>query len=122
MSHLTVVAAITFFAATVGINLVANFIPPAYDIANLAPARSAPGPVASSLPPSPFHRRAVGGLHQRSGHRRLCRYAGAALAPLYGIIVADYYLVRRQHLDLQQLFSTERSGIYHFNAGWNRRR
>gem|GEM_PF-6875707 len=43
------------------------------------------------------------------------------LAPLYGIIVADYYLVRRQHLDLQQLFSAERSGIYHFNAGWNRK-
>ncbi|GAB6388330.1 hypothetical protein STUTZSP0542_18690 [Stutzerimonas marianensis] len=36
---LTLIAAITFFAATVGINLVANFIPPAYDIANLSPAR-----------------------------------------------------------------------------------
>lgn len=36
---LTVIAAVTFFTATVGINLVANFIPPAYDIANLAPER-----------------------------------------------------------------------------------
>ncbi|BBI52959.1 hypothetical protein HORIV_53800 [Vreelandella olivaria] len=36
---LTIVAALTFFAATVGINLVANFIPPAYDLANLFPSK-----------------------------------------------------------------------------------
>lgn len=36
---LAVVAAITFLLATVGINLVANFIPPAYDLANLAPQK-----------------------------------------------------------------------------------
>jgi NCS1 family nucleobase:cation symporter-1 len=34
---LTIVAAFAFFAATVGINMVANFIPPAYDLANLMP-------------------------------------------------------------------------------------
>lgn len=36
---LTVIAAFAFFAATVGINMVANFIPPAYDLANLVPSR-----------------------------------------------------------------------------------
>ncbi len=36
---LTPVAAIMFFAATLGINLVANFIPPAHDLANLMPSR-----------------------------------------------------------------------------------
>ena len=36
---LTVVAAFAFFAATVGINMVANFIPPAYDLANLYQAK-----------------------------------------------------------------------------------
>ena len=34
---LSVIAAITFFAATVGINLVANFIPAVNGIANMAP-------------------------------------------------------------------------------------
>ena len=29
---LTVVAAFAFFAATIGINMVANFVPPAYDL------------------------------------------------------------------------------------------
>ena len=36
---LTIVAAFAFFAATVGINMVANFIPPAYDLANLMPSK-----------------------------------------------------------------------------------
>src|SRR5210317_1121534 len=36
---LTIIAAFAFFAATVGINMVANFIPPAYDLANLLPSK-----------------------------------------------------------------------------------
>jgi nucleobase:cation symporter-1, NCS1 family len=46
---------------------------------------------------------------------------GAVLAPLYGIIVADYYLVRRGKLDLQQLFSAEVGSAYYFDGGWNRK-
>jgi NCS1 family nucleobase:cation symporter-1 len=34
-----VVGSITFIVATMGINIVANFVPPAYDIANLYPER-----------------------------------------------------------------------------------
>jgi len=30
---------------------------------------------------------------------------GAVLAPLYGILVADYYLVRKQRLDVRHLFT-----------------
>ena len=36
---LTLIAAFAFFSATVGINMVANFIPPAYDLANLIPSK-----------------------------------------------------------------------------------
>jgi len=36
---LTIVAAFAFFSATVGINMVANFIPPAYDLSNLMPGK-----------------------------------------------------------------------------------
>ena len=36
---LTIIAAFAFFAATVGINMVANFVPPAYDLANLIPSK-----------------------------------------------------------------------------------
>ena len=36
---LTLIASFAFFTATVGINLIANFIPSAYDLSNLMPSR-----------------------------------------------------------------------------------
>jgi len=119
---LTIVAAITFFAATVGINLVANFIPPAYDIANLAPARISARTGGFITAAIAFFIGAFWVAFISSmGIAAFVDTLGAVLAPLYGIIVADYYLVRRQQLDLQALFSAEAGAPYYFNAGWNRR-
>ena len=44
---------------------------------------------------------------------------GAFLAPLYGILVADYYLVRKQNIDVEALFSSDPDARYHYNNGWN---
>ncbi len=119
---LTIIAALTFFAATVGINLVANFIPPAYDLANLAPAHISArtgGFITSGIA---FF---IGALWvafiSSVGIAAFVDTLGAVLAPLYGIIVADYYLVRQRKLDLQQLFSAEVGSVYYFDGGWNRK-
>ncbi len=61
---LAVVAAVTFLLATVGINLVANFIPPAYDLANLSPQRSVSRPAATSPQRGLRDRRVLGGGHR----------------------------------------------------------
>lgn len=42
---------------------------------------------------------------------------GAVLAPLYGIVVADYYLVCKQKLNVQDLFSAEPGSTYYFDKG-----
>lgn len=117
---LTIVAAITFFAATVGINLVANFIPPAYDLANLLPSRISArtgGFLAA------FIAFFIGGLWvsviSNMGITGFVDTLGAVLAPLYGILVADYYLIRRQNLNIQALFSADPAGPYYYYKGWN---
>ncbi|MAY72870.1 MAG: allantoin permease [Halomonas sp.] len=119
---LTLLAAVTFFAATVGINLVANFIPPAYDIANLAPARISARTGGFITAAIAFF---IGALWvafiSQVGIAAFVDTLGAILAPLYGIIVADYYLVRKQQLNLQDLFSAEPGSSYYFNGGWNRK-
>jgi NCS1 family nucleobase:cation symporter-1 len=118
---LTIIAAITFFAATVGINLVANFIPPAYDLANLAPSRisAKTGGIITAV--IAFF---IGGLWvsaiSQMGIAGFVDTLGAFLAPLYGILVADYYLIRRRRLNLQDLFSTAPTGNYYYDGGWNR--
>ncbi|WP_106418920.1 NCS1 family nucleobase:cation symporter-1 [Salinicola tamaricis] len=119
---LTLLAAVTFFAATVGINLVANFIPPAYDLANLFPRKISfriGGLITAVIA---FF---VGALWvaviSHIGIPGFVNALGAVIAPFYGIIVVDYYLVRRQRLDIQDMFSSDPNGAYHYVKGWNRR-
>lgn len=119
---LTIVAALTFFAATVGINLVANFIPPAYDLANLFPSRisfRAGGIITATIA---FF---IGALWisiiSQIGIPGFVNALGAILAPFYGILVVDYYLIKRQKLDMEHLFSSRSDGAYHYAQGWNTR-
>lgn len=119
---LTVIAAITFFAATVGINLVANFIPPAYDLANLAPSRISARTGGFITAGIAFF---IGALWvsviSNIGIATFVDTLGAVLAPLYGILIADYYLVRRQQLNVQHLFSSDPAASYYYDGGWNRK-
>jgi NCS1 family nucleobase:cation symporter-1 len=118
---LTIVAALTFFAATVGINLVANFIPSAYGLANLSPARISARTGGLITAAVAF---VIGGLWlsfiSAIGIAAFVDTLGALLAPLYGIMVVDYYLLRQQRLNVQHLFSADASSDYWFDRGWNR--
>ena len=116
---LGVVAAITFFAATVGINLVANFIPAVNGIANLSPDRI--GFRKAGLITSLFAL-VIGGFWtsfiSEFGISGFVNTLGAVLAPIFGIMIVDYYLHRDQHLDLDDLYDM-RSGRYRYGNGWN---
>jgi len=119
---LTVVAAITFFMATIGINLVANFVPPAYDLANLVPSKIdfRIGGMITALIAFPIGALWVSVISQL-GMFGFVNTLGAILAPMYGIMVADYYLVKKQEIDVQDLFSTNPDGKYYYEGGWNRK-
>ncbi|MER0239679.1 NCS1 family nucleobase:cation symporter-1 [Fulvimarina sp. MAC8] len=121
-TFLTVVAAITFFLATVGINLVANFIPPAYDIANLSPAKISARTGGFITAGIAFF---IGALWvsviSTIGISGFVDTLGAVLAPLYGIMVCDYYLIRKRHLEIEDLYTAKSSGTYYFDDGWNRK-
>lgn len=117
---LTIVAALTFFAATVGINMVANFIPPAYDLANLFPKHISfrKGGLITAI--IAFF---VGGLWlsfiSKIGIVGFVNAIGAVIAPFFGILVIDYYLIKRQHIDMNDLFSDKPTGAYYYYKGWN---
>ncbi len=117
---LTIVAALTFFAATVGINMVANFIPPAYDLANLFPKHinfRMGGLITAVIA---FF---VGALWlsfiSKIGIVGFVNAVGAVIAPFFGILVVDYYLIKRQHIDMNDLFSDKPTGAYYYYKGWN---
>jgi len=46
---------------------------------------------------------------------------GAILAPVYGIMIIDYYIIKKENIDVNELFSTNANGKYYYNGGWNRK-
>ncbi|MGO1864354.1 MAG: NCS1 family nucleobase:cation symporter-1 [Corynebacterium sp.] len=117
---LSLVAAATFLVATIGVNLVANFIPPAYDMANLAPSKISfrmGGIITGAFG---F---VIGGLWvaliEDIGLPTFVDTLGAILAPLYGVLVVDYYVLRRKRVNLQEVFTLDKDGPYYYVKGWN---
>ena len=117
---LTIIAAFAFFAATVGINMVANFIPPAYDLANLIPSKISfrTGGLITAI-----FGFIIGGMWvaviTQMGLFPFVNTLGAILAPVFGIMIVDYYIIKKQRLDVDDLFSAKPSGRYHYNGGFN---
>jgi len=119
---LTVIAAFAFFAATIGINMVANFVPPAYDLANLIPSKInfRTGGLITSIVGFIIGAFWVSFISQ-VGMFPFVNTLGAILAPVYGIMIVDYYVIKNQRLDVNQLFSTKKGGKYYYNDGWNQK-
>lgn len=111
--------AITFTVATIGINIVANFVSPAYDLANAAPKhinfkRGGVITAVASVVVLPWKVFAnpvavnyfLGGL-------------GAFLGPLFGIIITDYYMIQRAQVKVPDLYRADPEGAYTYRGGFN---
>jgi NCS1 family nucleobase:cation symporter-1 len=112
---LAVLAALTFAVATLGINVVANFVSPAFDFSNVFPKAidfKRGGYIAALIalllyPAAPWEGNAatfVGAI-------------GATMGPLLGVILVDYYLLRKGRLDVAALYRED--GEYRYQGGWN---
>jgi nucleobase:cation symporter-1, NCS1 family len=119
--YVVALGSITFIVATMGINIVANFVSPAYDISNLYPQKidfRLGGLITSILSvlvcPWMF-------VSSPQAITIFVSIFGAALGPMFGIMVSDYYLVKRQTVELADLYTTSPKGSLHFDGGWNRK-
>jgi len=115
-----VLGSVTFVIATMGINIVANFVSPAYDIANLFPKHvdfKKGGLIASILAvlvcPWIF-------VDSPKAITVFVSIFGAVLAPMFGVMVADFYLLKKQVVDVAQLYTMAPNGRYHYDGGWNK--
>lgn len=119
---LTIIAAFAFFAATIGINMVANFVPPAYDLANLMPSKISfrVGGIITAILGFVIGAFWVSVISQ-IGMFPFVNTLGAILAPVYGIMIVDYYVIKKQKIDVNELFSGDKEGKYYYNQGWNKK-
>jgi NCS1 family nucleobase:cation symporter-1 len=115
-----VIGSLTFIVATMGINIVANFVSPAYDIANLFPRHidfKKGGLVASILAvlvcPWIF-------VDSPKAITIFVSVFGSVLAPLYGVMMADFYLIKKQQIETAELYSMAPAGRFYYDGGWNK--
>ncbi|ONI84711.1 nitrate reductase [Saccharothrix sp. ALI-22-I] len=114
-----VLGALTFTIATIGINIVANFISPAFDFSNVSPQKiswRAGGMIAAvgSVLITPWN------LYNSPEiiHYTL-EVLGAFIGPLFGVLIAGHYLVAKQKVTVDDLFTMSTSGKYWFRNGYN---
>jgi NCS1 family nucleobase:cation symporter-1 len=117
-SMTTVVAMIALLVATLTTNVAANIVGPANDFSNVAPSKISfkMGCVITAvigLVIMPWR------LYNDAGaylFTWLLGY-GAMLGSVGGVMIVDYWLIRRQKLDVDELYRHD--GAYRYVGGWN---
>ena len=112
------IALIVLLVDTVSVNLAANLVGPAYDFSSLAPKHVSyrvggyiTAGIALVMMPWKI-------LESTQGYifTWLIGYS-ALLGPIAGIMIVDYYLVRKTELDVAALYRDD--GVYSYGGGWN---
>jgi len=108
-----------FVVATIGVNIVANFVSASFDISNINPGRISfqRGGIITAvaavvvMPWNLYSSPAVIAYFLGA--------LGALLGPFFGILAVDYYLVRRQVFSTRDLYLPNSSSIYFYDSGIN---
>ncbi len=112
---LALLAALTFTVATLGINVVANFVSASFDFSNTFPHKLSfkrGGYIAAliALVLYPFAPWDTGAAH-------FVNFLGSTMGPIFGILMVDYYLIRKSQLDVEALYHED--GEFRFQNGWH---
>lgn len=118
---LLLVAIVAISISTAGVNIICNYVAPVYDLMNVWPklftfrrAGALVGVLSIVITPWNLFSNPVI-VNQLIGS------IGALIGPLFGILVADYYLIQGRRLVTADLFTEDPSGRYHYRKGYNPR-
>jgi len=117
---LTIVVLFFILFATASTNLIANYIPTQNALLNFFPNNL-------TLKSSGIIIAIIGflvgifwvPLLSQIGILSFVDTLGSFFGPIFGIIVVDYYLVKKGKIDNKDLFSSKNNGLYYFSKGWH---
>ncbi|ASK26983.1 nitrate reductase [Neisseria chenwenguii] len=116
---IVILLSFTLVIATVGTNIVANFVSAANDISNLHPGSISwrtGGLIAAFLSVVIMPWRLYNSPEVI--HHTVDLLAGT-LGPMYGIILVDYYILRKRIIHVDDLFDNSPGSTYFYQNGYN---
>ena len=118
--QITIVVLFFIIIASASTNLVANFIPSQYSLINFAPSilsfKSASYLIAFfGLLIAIFWLTILSQI----GILSFVDTFGAFFGPLFGVMAADYYLIKNQELSNKDLYSIDKESAYYYSGGWH---
>ena len=119
-TSITVIAIFFIIISSASTNLVANFIPSQYSLINFLPN-------SLNLKSASYIILIVSFLIgifwvtvlSQIGILSFVDTFSSFFGPLFGVMIADYYLIKSQSISNKDIYSTEESGIYYFSNGWH---
>ena len=101
-------------------NLIANFIPSQNCLINLMPSKLGPTSSGIIIGILGFF---IGGLWisilSQIGILSIIDTFGSFFGPIFGIIIADYYVVKKTEIINKDIFSSSETGAYYYSGGWH---
>ncbi|MEE2522903.1 NCS1 family nucleobase:cation symporter-1 [Pseudarthrobacter sp. J75] len=116
---LVVLACLALLILTIAVNLMANFVAPVYALTNLFPKRlnfrraaAVSAVIGLVILPWNLYNNPLVILYFLGG-------LGALLGPLFGVVMADYWLIRRGKVNVPELYTASPGGAYFYRNGVN---
>ena len=117
---ITIIALLFIIVASISTNLVSNFIPSQYSLINFIPSKL-------NLKSSSFIIGLLGfvvsifwlSLISQIGILSFVDTFAAFFGPLFGVIIADYYLIKNKELSNYDIYSVDGEGLYFYSGGWH---
>ncbi|WP_101844472.1 NCS1 family nucleobase:cation symporter-1 [Zhihengliuella sp. ISTPL4] len=114
-------SALCILVSTVSVNVATNGVSVGFDLTNLFPrwltfSRSGIIAIVAAIAFVPWL-----WYGQFDIVETILGAIGATMGPIAGIMLVDYYFIRRRDYDTASLFTESPSGVYAFRNGWNAR-
>ena len=106
--------------ASASTNLIANFIPSQYSLINLIPSSLSLKGASLTIGVIGFF---VGIFWltylSQIGILSFIDTFGAFFGPLFGIMISDYYFIKKENLVNKDIYSLEKDSSYYYSGGWH---
>ena len=117
---ITILALIFIVIASSSTNLIANFIPSQYTLINFLPSSLSLKSASLIILIFGF----IIGMFwltylSQVGILSFIDTFGTFFGPLFGIMISDYYFIKKEFLNNKDIYSLDNNGSYYYTGGWH---